>query len=367
MRPTAPYPGITPSSWPGTGSPSSGCHRSGHLDAGFDQLEAGEEAGELLAGAQGQRDARGLELLGGRLRFLGSEVGRRVGNHQVAAGGQIGEQPADQLVGAVLVGDEVQQRDEGERDRPVEVEDLLRALQDALRIAHIGLEVLGHPLVGAAQQRARVGQHDRVVVAVDDARVGCDLLGDLVEVRFGGDAGADVEELLYALAGEPARGALHEGPVHPRHHGHPRVEGEHLPAHGLVDGVVVLAAEVPVVHPRGVRLARVDLDGVLLPGHDELRKCLQLLVINFSAEPVWWAGRAGTPGTECCAGDGGAYSAGSQQGEGGRRGRRAGGGTSNIGCTPGSNGRTVGKGQDSRKSASPALAPSMKAVISAEV
>jgi hypothetical protein len=143
---------------------------------------------------------------------------------------------------------------------PVEVQDLPGAFEDGVRIPHVGLQVLGDSLVRAAQQGLRVGEDDRVVVAVDDPIVGDDPLGDLMEVRFGGDAGADVQELADAVFGEPACGPVHERAVDPGHHRHSRVEGQHLPAHGLVDRVVVLAAEVPVVHPGGVGLAGVDLN-----------------------------------------------------------------------------------------------------------
>jgi hypothetical protein len=118
-----------------------------------------------------------------------------------------------------------------------------------------------------------VGEHDRVVVAVDDPGVGRDPLGDLVQVRLGGYAGADVQELPYALLGQPPRGAVHERAVDPGHHRHPGFQGRHLPAHRLVDRVVVLAAEVPVVHPRGMRLAGVDLDGCrIVPCHAALHR-----------------------------------------------------------------------------------------------
>jgi hypothetical protein len=123
-----------------------------HRDARLDQVEAVEESAELRAGAQRQGDARRLEILD-RRRLLRGEVGGGVGGHQTAAGRQFGQQPADQGVRAVRVGDEVEQRHERERCRST---------------------------------------------------------------------------------------------------------GEQLAAHLLVDGVVVLAAEVPVVHPRGMRSARVD-------------------------------------------------------------------------------------------------------------
>lgn len=81
----------------------------------------------------------------------------------------------------------------------------------------VDLDVLGGALGGGTQQGRRVGEDDRVVVAVDDARVRGGLLGDLVKVGLGGDAGADVEELAYSPLGEPAGGAVHEGAVDPGH------------------------------------------------------------------------------------------------------------------------------------------------------
>lgn len=147
---------MTPSSWPGTGSPS--------------------------------YDTRGLELLRRRLRLLRGEVGGGAADDQVAPGGQLGQQPLDQVVRAVLVGDEVQQCDQGEGDRPVEVQHLPGARDDRVRAAHVGLQILGPPLGCAVQQGRHVGRHDGVVVAVDDGRVGGDPLGDLVEVRLGGYA-----------------------------------------------------------------------------------------------------------------------------------------------------------------------------------
>src|SRR5690606_5169713 len=284
-----------------------------------------------------QGDSGGLELLGGRFRLLGGEVGRRVGDHQVAAGGQPVHQPGDQVVRAVLVGDEVQQRDQGQRDGPAEVVDLPRGVQDGVRVAHVRLEVLGDAFLRAPEQRLRVGQHDGVVVAVDDPRVGGDALGDLVEVGLGGDAGADVEELAYAPAGQPPGGPVHERAVHPGHHRHPRVEAEHLPAHGLVDGVVVPAAQVPVVHTGRVRLAGVDAGGGS-SGHEGLRKSLQGLVINSvsSVNSVVSVPAGGRPGQAVRKGGKRNGAGPGERGDNGKRGK-AGSGSAT--------GRGVGSGQ----------------------
>ena len=56
-------------------------------------------------------------------------------------------------------------------------------------------------------------QHDGVVVRVDNPRVRSDVLNDLMQVRPCGNAGADVEELPYALRGQERRRAAHERAV----------------------------------------------------------------------------------------------------------------------------------------------------------
>jgi hypothetical protein len=62
----------------------------------------------------------------------------------------------------------------------------------------VGIHVSGHTLgSGVAQQGAGVHQHQRVVVDVDDPRLGRDPLGDLVGVLHRGQASADVEKLTY--------------------------------------------------------------------------------------------------------------------------------------------------------------------------
>ncbi len=120
--------------------------------------------------------------------------------------------------------------------------------QDRGGVAHVGLDVVRGALGAADEQRLRVTQHDRVVVDVHDPRLGDHALHYLMEVRLGGDAGADVEELGHALIREPGGGAVHEGAVLPG--GVLRLGREFAPD-GLVDRVVVLAAQQPVVDARG--------------------------------------------------------------------------------------------------------------------
>ena len=53
-------------------------------------------------------------------------------------------------------------------------------LDNVVLAPHVGGEVGRAPLRSAAEQRLRVRQHDRIVVGVDDARVGSDRLRDLI-------------------------------------------------------------------------------------------------------------------------------------------------------------------------------------------
>ena len=100
--------------------------------------------------------------------------------------------------------------------------------------------------------------HDRVVVHVDHPGLRRDLPGDLVHVPGGGDAGADVDDLPYPASPTRNRTARCRNARFAR--ALARASGaQHLADRLPVSGIVVLAAEVGVVHPRRVRRARVDL------------------------------------------------------------------------------------------------------------
>jgi hypothetical protein len=91
---------------------------------------------------------------------------------QVAARRQRVDQRRDDPRGLELVGDEVQDRDQHQRDRLAEVQDLpdRRIGQDRLRVSQIGMDVGRAALGRAGQQLAGVPENERVVVGVDDAR-----------------------------------------------------------------------------------------------------------------------------------------------------------------------------------------------------
>lgn len=72
--------------------------------------------------------------------------------------------------------------------------------------AGVGLEEVRDAFGTSGQQGQCVVQHQGVVVRADDPRRGGQALEDLVRVGFGGDARADVEELVDALSGEPGVG-----------------------------------------------------------------------------------------------------------------------------------------------------------------
>jgi hypothetical protein len=167
-------------------------------DPGLHGLHALEEPGDLRAGTGPERlrgrDPDRFELRDGVRRQV---VVRDVGQHQVAAGGQGGDQPGHDAVRVVLVGDEVQDRGERQGHRLGQIQGLAQiGIGEApLRVAQVGVDVGGGSLGGAGQQRAGVDEHDRVVVDVHHARGGIDALGHLVQVGAGGDPGPDVEEL----------------------------------------------------------------------------------------------------------------------------------------------------------------------------
>ena len=131
-------------------------------------------------------------------------------------------------------------------------------LQDGLRVAQVGQHDAGG--AAAAEQGVGVHMHDRVVVHVDHVGTRRDLPGDLVHVPGRGDAGANVNELPYPrLPGQEPHRPLHKRPVRPCHATYFRKGAQHLPDSFAVNGIVVLAAEVSVVHPGRVRSGGVDL------------------------------------------------------------------------------------------------------------
>ena len=83
---------------------------------------------------------------------------------------------------------------------------------------------------------------DGVDVGVDDPGVRVGLLGDLVHVALGRDAGADVEELPDARGAEEPHGVAEELAVGPREGAHVGLDGQQRPAEVLIGQEVVAAA-----------------------------------------------------------------------------------------------------------------------------
>jgi hypothetical protein len=165
----------------------------------------------------------------------------------------------------------VQDGDQAERDRPVEVQGLGGLFQDAGRIPQIGVDVVRTPLGPARQQGTRVREHDRVVVDVHHPRVGRDALRDLVHVLGGRQSRADVEELPdTVLLHQRGHRAAQEVAVVPYVEVPARIGGERGGGRVPVGRVVVLATEEDVVDAGRMCLAAVDpplqLGGILAEG-----------------------------------------------------------------------------------------------------
>ena len=151
-------------------------------------------------------------------------------------------------------------------DRLGEVERPAGPGDDRGGVAGVGVEE-ADAAFGRAQQGARVRQHHRVVVDVDDAAGRVDRLGDLVRVAGRGHAGADVEELPYPGLG----GQVGHRPAQERAGGRPelrhrRGDGDQQLGGPAVGLEVIAAAHQVVPDPRDVRRGGVDLDRPHGPG-----------------------------------------------------------------------------------------------------
>jgi hypothetical protein len=187
-----------------------------------------------------------------------------MGDRQVAAGREGVEQPGhDRIgIGALLRIEVHEDGDQHQRHRLVEVEGGtdLGAGQDGVRVAEVGQRERRAALRGAGHQRARVREHQRIVVRVEHAGVRMDRLRHLVDVGGRRDPGTDVEELADPdLAREVADGTVEERPVGPRHRADRRDPLSDHVAQCPVRRVVVLATQPVVVHARLVRHSGVDL------------------------------------------------------------------------------------------------------------
>jgi hypothetical protein len=123
---------------------------------------------------------------------FGLDVAGGDGDGEVASGRGGVHQAGDDRVRVV---DRVQDGQQHDRDRLAEVQRLGCPREDRVRVAGVGVQVGGPAFGHGRQQRAGVGEHDRVVVDVHDPGVGRDALSHLVGVVRRRDASADVQEL----------------------------------------------------------------------------------------------------------------------------------------------------------------------------
>jgi hypothetical protein len=152
----------------------------------------------------------------------------------------------------------VQDLEEDNRDRLSEVEMLAdgRQVQQRLRLPEVGLD--DDDLLRLGEQGVSVGNHDRIVVDVDDLRVRVDLVSDLMHVVLGRQARPDVQELADALLREITDGPPQERPVF----AHLLLGFGKNPQHALGGAAVSLevlsTAQHVVIHPRDVRYGSVQ-------------------------------------------------------------------------------------------------------------
>ncbi len=193
----------------------------------------------------------GLHRRGRQVR--GPVGGGAVADHQVAAGRELVPQRADDLPGVFLVRQEVQHRPQQQAHRLPRVEQPARflAAQDLPGFPQVGADHGGARI--AVQDRPAVRHRDRVHVHVDDPRPGRRLLGDLVHVALGGDAGPDVEELADPGGGEHPHRAGEEGAVFPHDRPDAWLHRDERPGRVPVGLQVVPAAEPVVIDPGDAR------------------------------------------------------------------------------------------------------------------
>ena len=245
---------------PGVAAGGLGAPRRTGDESRLHQLHPGQQPPDLRGAAR--PDRRGGVLIPEPHRLgvsLPAEFQRGVGQQEIAAGHDRVQQGPDDRSGLVVVQHEVQDAQHDERDRLAEVERGLRGPHDGGGLVRVGVDVAGDRRRGAGQERAGVGQDDRVVVDIHHPRVRPDGRGDLMGVLRGGQARADVQELPHPGTGHETDRAAEERPVGPGHLHDARMHRAHMLSGRLVDPEVVLAAQPVVPHPRVVSDARVDV------------------------------------------------------------------------------------------------------------
>src|ERR1019366_6443573 len=151
------------------------------------------------------------------------------------------------------VADERQYGDEQQADRLAEVDQAPDGVvgEDLLRFAQVAVDDRG--VVVAGQDGLAVRDRDRVDLDVGNPGTRIGLMGDLVHVALGRNAGADVEELADAARGEEPHRPAEEIAVGPRDRPDVGIDRGDRPAQVLVGQEIVAAAQQVVVDTGGVR------------------------------------------------------------------------------------------------------------------
>lgn len=275
MGPRAPVPG-------GFGAPVR--HR---YESGLDHRVPLEEPGDLVARPHDQGAADVPVDIDRAARLLRGErnpLVRGVGDDDEAAGGEGFAQFGDGGVRVVGVLDEVEYGDEQQGHRAVQVEQSgdLRALHDALRVT----EIRGgdhRPLVSFEYDPA-VRDRDGVVIDIRDAGFRVGRLGDFVHIAESRYSGADVQELVDALAHRVTHSPAHKGPIRLHDLGEPRHELHGLASRFPVHLEIVRSAQIEVVHARHARHR--DVNALRCPG-GTLHRCLQQ--VATAIRPCSWS------------------------------------------------------------------------------
>jgi hypothetical protein len=158
--------------------------------------------------------------------------------------------------------DVVQDRQQQQADRLGEVEAIAHdpVFQDVLRRSDVGFDDRAGRVV--REQRPAVHEHHRVVVHIDHPARRIHVMRDLVHIRVGGQARADIEKLTDAtVCGQISHRSAQKRPARTTRLAGVRHDGQRTLGHHPVDSEVVLAADHEVVYPGHVWLRDVDTPG----------------------------------------------------------------------------------------------------------
>jgi hypothetical protein len=233
--------------------------------AGWDQLEAGEKPGEfgVAAGPEHPMAVTGSGESGQPVGDAGGERGVEggVGQYEKAARGQGVNEAFDQLIWAVGVVEEVQDRGEEQPDRLGEVESApqLGVGEEIVGGTEVASDVGGGGWRGADDAGTKVGDDHGVVIDVDHPRVGSESLGEVVHAGGDGKTGPEVQELSETFSfGQQGHGPVEESSILSRGQAN---RGKYLsdPVPGFpVGGEVVFSTEPVVVTTTRVHFRGVD-------------------------------------------------------------------------------------------------------------